>query len=220
MRRARSGASRVLTARQAQALDRRALEAYGISTLVLMENAGRSVADAAAALRPRRKKIAVFCGKGNNGGDGFVAARHLLARGIRPDVYLAGSISDVGREARVNLDILLKSGQKVREVLPGAVSRIKTVTYGLIVDALLGIGLTGDVRGVCGDLIALINASKARILSVDIPSGLDAATGRILGQCVHADLTVTFAARKRGMTIGAGPGVCGAVVVADLGVLF
>jgi hydroxyethylthiazole kinase-like uncharacterized protein yjeF len=215
---ASSGASRVLTARQARALDRRALDAYGISTLVLMENAGRQIAAEAVRCYQGRKRIAVFCGKGNNGGDGFVAARHLLAQGIRPDVYLAGRISEARNEARANLDILLKLKTKVIEVLPDSVSLIKTAPYGLIVDALLGIGLTGEVRGVYGDLIALINASKARVLSVDIPSGLDAATGRALGQCVHADRTVTFVALKRGMTVHDGPRACGAVTIADLGI--
>ncbi|MFA6384931.1 MAG: NAD(P)H-hydrate epimerase, partial [Candidatus Omnitrophota bacterium] len=125
---------------------------------------------------------------------------------------------DVGNEAGINLNILLKLGQKVTEVTPATVSRVDTRPYGLIVDALLGIGLTGDVGGIMGRLISLINISNARILSVDIPSGLDATTGRILGDCVRADKTVTFVAKKRGMTIKSGARVCGTIVVADLGV--
>ena len=213
-----SGIRRFLTARQAKELDIRAAADYGISTLVLMENAGRQVAEEAAQLYRGVKKIAVFCGKGNNGGDGFVAARHLRLHGRHPHVYLAGKFSDVKNEARVNLDILLKLKQKVIEISPVAVSRLRTDCYGLIIDALLGVGLTGEVRGVYSGIIALINASDVRVLSVDIPSGLDATTGKELGRCVKADRTITFVAKKRGMTINAGPRSCGTVTVADIGI--
>jgi hydroxyethylthiazole kinase-like uncharacterized protein yjeF len=209
--------ARLLTAGQAKALDERALSDYGISTLVLMENAGRHVAQEAIALSVRATKIAIFCGKGNNGGDGFVAARHMIAHGIKPDVFLAGRICDVRGEALINLRILLKLKQKITQVSDKNVSRLRTNPYGLIIDALLGVGLSGEVRGVYKDLIGLINSSGARILSVDIPSGLDATTGEVLGCCVKADRTVTFVAKKRGMAFADGPGYCGRAVVADLG---
>jgi len=183
-----------------------------------MENAGRQVADAALRMYRGRAGIAIFCGKGNNGGDGFVAARHLVIRGIRPQVLLAGRIPDVRGEARSNLDILLKLKQRIVEISPEAAPCIKARSCGLIIDALLGVGLTGEVRGICQDLIAVINGSRCRVLSVDIPSGLDATTGKVLGCCVKADTTVTFAAKKRGMTAGAGPRVCGRIVVADIGI--
>jgi len=209
--------ARLLTGLQAKALDNRALIDYGISTLVLMENAGRQVCNEAIASAIRGKKTAFFCGMGNNGGDGFVAVRHMLAQGIKPDIYLAGSISDVSGEARTNLNILLKLKQKITQVSDRDVSRLKMDPYGLIVDALLGVGLSGDVRGIYKDLIGLINSSRALILSVDIPSGLDATTGKVLGCCVKADKTITFAAKKRGMVIAEGPRYCGRIVVAGLG---
>jgi hydroxyethylthiazole kinase-like uncharacterized protein yjeF len=214
-----SKAPRLLTCAQAKALDTRALVHYGISTLVLMENAGQKVAEEILQSYAGKKRIAIFCGKGNNGGDGIVAARHLLARGIQPKVYLAGMIKDVGKEARANLDILLKLQQKVTEVSEENLSRISVGNYGLIVDALLGVGLSGPVRGVYAGIIDMINSSNCRIISVDIPSGLDATTGKIHGCCVKADKTITFVAKKRGMALNDGPSHCGKVLVTDLGIL-
>jgi hydroxyethylthiazole kinase-like uncharacterized protein yjeF len=209
--------SRILTASQAKSFDSRALHDYGISTLVLMENAGRHVCREAILSHVRGMKIAVFCGKGNNGGDGFAAARHMLCQGIKPDIYLACRIGDVRSEAGANLQILLKLKQKITQVSDRAASRLKMGPYRLIVDALLGVGLSGEVRGIYKDLIGVINSSGARIISVDIPSGLDATTGKVLGCCVKADKTITFVAKKRGMVIADGPRYCGRIDVVGLG---
>ena len=209
-----------LTAAQAKAIDLKAKDALGISTLVLMENAGRAVADEARALLKSKKRVVIFCGKGNNGGDGFVAARHLLSRGITPDIFLATKIKEIENEAKSNLGILLKLQQKVTEVNERnlALLRDKIRKYDLIIDALLGVGIAGQVRGVYKDLIEIINSSKVTILAVDIPSGLDATTGKVLGCCVKANTTITFIAKKRGMVMAAGPRVCGKILVADLGI--
>lgn len=211
---------KLLTSRQAKAIDIKAKEQFGISTLVLMENAGRSVAEEAMKSLRGRKPVAIFCGKGNNGGDGLVAARHLLARGIKPDVFLAGNICDVCNEAKINLDILIKLKQKIIEVNENNLSLVKKriSKYSLIVDALLGVGLKGEVKAIFRDLIGIINNSKAYILAVDVPSGLDATTGKVLGCCVKADKTVTFVAKKKGMVLGVGPSYCARVIVRDLGV--
>lgn len=212
--------SRLLTAKAAKNIDLRAKELLGISVLALMENAGRSIAEEASRAPSKIKSIALFCGKGNNGGDGFVAARHLLARGLKPDIFLAGSIPEVKDEARINLEILLRLKQKITEINRGGLFLIKRKSsrYGLIIDALLGVGLIGEVRGVCAELIPMLNTLGAHILSVDIPSGLDATTGKILGCCIKAHKTITFVARKRGMVFGEGPKYCGKVVVKDLGI--
>ncbi len=213
---------RIITAKQAKEIDIKAHEKFGISTLVLMENAGRAVANEVLESLDSKKSIAIFCGKGNNGGDGFVAGRHFLIRGIKPDIYLAGRIQDVGGTARINLDILLKLKQKIIEVEEnlGLVIKNKFSKHDLVIDALLGVGLFGEVRGIYRDLIGIINTSRAYILSIDIPSGLDATTGKILGYCVKADKTVTFVAKKRGMVIGDGPKYCGKIAVRDLGIPF
>ena len=208
------------TAAEAKKIDGEIQRAYGMSVLVLMENAGRAVAEEAERELTQQSRIVVFCGKGNNGGDGFVAARHLWSRGFRPEVFLAGKKKEVKNEARVNLGILLKLNMKVLEVSEKTVGSVgrKICSCDMVIDALLGVGLSGEVRGVCRGLIQAINASQSYILSVDIPSGFDATTGAQLGCCVKADKTVTFLAPKRGMLIGSGPFHCGKVVVKDLGI--
>jgi NAD(P)H-hydrate epimerase len=240
----------LLSVRQAKEIDKKARELLGISTLVLMENAGRAVAEELMRMPCRKGKVAVFCGntrskrmlrcaafcsntpskrmlrcaifcgKGNNGGDGFVAARHLLLRGIRPDIFLAADIGEVKNEARTNLDILLKLKQEIFKVRQDNLYLVKSrlKRYSLIVDALLGIGLVGQVNGMFGDLIGMINIAKAKRLAVDVPSGLDADNGKVLGRCIKADTTVTFVDKKRGMVVGEGPKYCGRIVVKDLGV--
>lgn len=210
----------ILTSAQAKELDIKAKDKFGISILVLMENAGRAVAQETIKILRKKRTVAIFCGRGNNGGDGFVAARHLLVQGIKPDIFLAGYTCDVQNEAKVNLDILLKLKQKITEVDEENLHLVKNkiYKYTLIIDALLGVGLSGEVRGIFRDLIGIVNLSKAKVLAVDIPSGLDATTGRILGCCVKADKTITFVAKKRGMVVGEGPKYCGRVVVKDLGI--
>lgn len=213
---------RLLTARRAKTIDLKLKEKLGISTLVLMENAGRQVAEETLeALKNKRiSKIAIFCGRGNNGGDGFVAARHLLTFDLKPDIFLAGKMNDVSNEARINLEILRKLKQNIVEVNQNNLDFVKKKIskYSLIIDALLGVGLSGEVRGIFKSLIEIINSSGAYILSVDIPSGLDVTKGKVLGCCIKADETVTFMAKKRGMVLGDGPKYCGRVVVKDLGI--
>ncbi|MBN1913886.1 MAG: NAD(P)H-hydrate epimerase [Candidatus Omnitrophica bacterium] len=212
---------RLLSSNQAKRVDSKAERSLGLPVLLLMENAGSRLAqEAIKSLKGRFSRVAVFCGKGNNGGDGLVCARHLLASGFKPDIYLAAKKKEIGREAGINLEVLIKLKAKVTEVKAKNLARVrkKIAGSGLIIDALLGVGLKGEPRGLYPDLIGLINACGARVLSVDIPSGLDATTGKIPGSCVKADLTVTFVAKKRGMALADGPRVCGKIVVRDLGV--
>ncbi len=208
---------KLLTAKTARAIDSKIREKFGISTLVLMENAGAAVAREILESWKGKKKIAIFCGKGNNGGDGFVAARHLLTRGIKPDIFLAGKHAEVKGEAKVNLEIIIKLGLKVFEIEDVVFHKININKYGLIVDALLGVGLAGPPRGIYAALIQLINSSRAEIIAVDIPSGLDATSGKASDFCVKADKTITFIAQKRGMVIRDGLKYCGKIITADLG---
>lgn len=191
--------SKILTVQEAKAIDRES-QRLGLSTLVLMENAGRAVADEALKILTRHQPVFLFCGKGNNGGDGFVAARHLLTRGIKLEIFLATTSPEVKNEAGVNLQILLQLKQKVQPIRKDNLHlvRKKIPKNSLLVDALLGVGLQGEVRGIFRPLIEMINASRGYVLSVDIPSGLDADTGKILGCCVKAQRTVTFVAKKKG----------------------
>jgi len=208
---------KTLTVSQVRMLDKKAQEVYGVSALILMENAGRAVADEAAALK--KKEIAVFCGKGNNGGDGLVCSRHLLAMGMKPDIFLAGEMSELKAEAKLNLGILLKLKHKIFEVNRRNIGSLKKklARYDLIIDAVFGVGLKGAVEGFAAEIIELINHSGAYILSVDVPSGLDADTADAPGACIRANKTVTFVAVKHGMAGPKGPEYCGKVVVKGLG---
>jgi len=214
---------RTITSAQVKKIDLKAQQRYGLSVFMLMENAGRSVAgEAESFIRNQKRpiKTAVICGKGNNGGDGLVAGRHLLAEGIRLDLFLAGEPSDLKGAAGQNLEILLKLKQRVTPVNQNNIARIKNkiARYDLIIDALFGVGLKGEVRGIYRDLINSINASGAYVISVDVPSGLDADKGRVLGTAVKAERTVTFVAAKPGMFLGKGRKLCGEIRVKNLGI--
>ncbi|MFH1507456.1 MAG: NAD(P)H-hydrate epimerase [Candidatus Omnitrophota bacterium] len=210
---------RLLTSALAKRLDLIAVKKLGISTLVLMENAARAVAQEILN-DPAHKKIIIVCGKGNNGGDGLAAARHLIAEGLKPRVFIVGNLSSVKNEARVNLNILLKLKIRIIGISPRNFSllRRKLFSADLIVDALLGVGLKGEVGGLVKRVIEAINSSSAKVLCVDIPSGLDATTGQIRGACVRAERTITFVAKKRGMFKNSGPGYCGKILVKGIGI--
>lgn len=208
-----------LSARQAKELDIYLKNVCGVSTLVLMENAGKAIYLEALKTFNKFSKVAILCGKGNNGGDGFVAARHLLAAGFKPRIFLAGRIKEVKGEAGVNLAVLRKLGKKVTIISQDNLDVVKEAIFkcDLIIDALLGVGLKGELRGLIRELIGFVNAAKGFVLSVDIPSGLDATSGRALGVCVNADKTVTFIRRKTGMLKKQGQKYCGKILVENLG---
>jgi len=215
--------STTITSAQVRKIDLKAQERYGLSVFMLMENAGRAVAAEAESFIQKQKRpirTAVICGKGNNGGDGLVAGRHLLAGKIGIDFFLVGEPSDLKGAAGQNLEILLKLKQRVTRVGQKNITRIKNKIgrYDLIIDALFGVGLKGEVRGVYRDLINSINASRAYVISVDVPSGMDADTGRVLGAAVKAEKTITFVAAKSGMFLGKGRKLCGEIRVKNLGI--
>jgi NAD(P)H-hydrate epimerase len=209
-----------LSVSQAKDLDRRAQEELGIDVLVLMENAGRAVAEVATKMLGHKKRIAVFCGKGNNGGDGFVCARHLLVNKKLVDIYLVGKISQLKGPALANLNISLNLGKKIHEI-PDLWSWQKTKQkikdYDLIIDGLLGIGLRGDVEEPLSTIIKDLNNSKVAIISIDTPSGLDADTGKPCGVSIKAAKTVTFVASKKGFLKKEAKIYTGRVIVKDLG---
>jgi len=189
---------KVLTAEQMRKVDQVTME-RGIPGLVLMENAGHRVVEVMAEeFRPlSAHRIVVFCGKGNNGGDGFVVARQLFTR-IRPKalwVVLAGDPAELKGDAAANYQMLRACGCPVHQDLPWE-ARSATI----VVDALLGTGLSGPARGRMLELIDLINQGfpEAKVVAVDIPSGLSSDTGQLLGPAVRADVTVTFTAPKVG----------------------
>jgi len=207
-----------------QAIDRRAIEEFGIPAIVLMENAGRGVAEEALALRRERALLGpVFavCGTGNNGGDGFVAARHLANRGLDVHLFCCGDRWRMDRSgpAGVNLTVCERMGLPLTDVKGIEVVkelRERLRPGGLVVDALFGIGLTRAPREPQASVIAAVIAAGLPVLAVDVPSGLDADTGLPLGVAVRADVTATMACAKAGFR-GQGASCVGRLVVVDIG---
>jgi NAD(P)H-hydrate epimerase len=211
----------VVTATEMRALDRATIDEVGIPAFTLMETAGRAVAATACEmLADKRGHVAIVCGPGNNGGDGFVAARVLRAAGYDAVVYLATPRAKLAGDALRHCEILERVGGMVRLVdSPSALASRGASIAGaaLAIDALFGIGTVRPVEGHFADVVAAIDGAKRR-LAVDIPSGLETDTGRTLGACVHADVTVTMAAAKIALASSPGFAACGRIVVADIGV--
>jgi NAD(P)H-hydrate epimerase len=208
---------RVATAAEMRALDRATIDQVGIPGVVLMENAGVGVVRALLErLGPKlaRARVGIVCGGGNNGGDGYVVARHLWNRGVDARAYVLAQAADVHGDARIQLDAMVRTGVPVVTALD--LLDQETV----IVDALLGTGLKAEVRGAARATIERINALPRRVLrvAVDLPSGLDADTGQPLGACVRADLTVTMGLCKLGCAGAPGFEWCGDLVVVDIGI--
>lgn len=201
-----------LTRLQARALDRIATEAFHLPSIVLMENAGIGVARIARGmLRRGRGVVRVFCGPGNNGGDGLAAARHLHNAGIRVLVHLLAPEAAYSGDAGVNLAVVRAAGlEVVRDPAPGPAA--------LVIDAVFGTGLDRPIVGPMREAVAAVAACEAPVLAVDLPSGLDADSGLPLGCAVRADVTATMAAPKRGLLVGEGPAHAGKIRVVDLGV--
>jgi len=204
-------------------IDRISFNRYGIPGVVLMENAALKVVEEleASLAGVRGKNIVMFAGKGNNGGDVFAAARHLVIRGAKVSVYLVGEKNGVKGDARINLDILEKIGLQVNEITDSSNSdSIKSILKNAdaVVDGIFGTGLNKDVSGLAYDAINLINGSGRWVLAVDIPSGLNGESGKVMGTCVKADKTVTFGLPKLGLLVHPGCEYAGDLVTADIGI--
>jgi NAD(P)H-hydrate epimerase len=212
---------KILTAAEMREVDRLTTVRFRVPSLTLMENAGQSVAEFILSRFSdvARRRVVVLCGKGNNGGDGFVVARHLRKMGAQPAVYLIGDPRDVKGDAATNLRRWKKSGKLYvdrdatqREWLP--------LSSGVIVvDALLGTGVRGVVEGRMREAIDSVNGREPGciVVSVDIPSGLHADTGDVQGAAIAADFTVTFTAPKPGLILGEGGRRVGQLLVRQIG---
>jgi NAD(P)H-hydrate epimerase len=213
----------LVTAAQMQAMDRAAIADFGLPGRVLMENAGRGVVQALLQTwgEPAATPIGIAAGRGNNGGDGFVVARYLAQRGHAVVVFLLSVRDRVGGDAAANLALLDPLGVPVRQVPDAAAfarheAEMRHCRFW--VDAIFGTGLNAEVGGVQAAMIDLINAAGRPVLAVDIASGLEADTGRVLGRAVRADLTVTFARAKIGHWMHPGAALTGRLFVADIGI--
>lgn len=205
----------VLSPDEMRRADERAI-AGGVSAEILMDRAGRAVARAAIALAGGRygKRALVLCGKGNNGGDGFVAARELARAGMAV-TCLTTSTDEPSGAARHHLELMVRAGVKPRPFQPGSIA---TRHVDVIVDAIFGTGFHGRLQGSAAAAIDAVNASGVPVVAVDIPSGVDGGTGEIQGVAIRASLTVTFAARKIGTVLMPGRAYTGEVIVADIGI--
>jgi NAD(P)H-hydrate epimerase len=213
-----------ITRQQAREVDWRAIEQYGMTGLVLMENAGRGVADClcrlAAGPSGQLGRIAICCGKGNNAGDGFVIARHLDLRGADVRVLVWADPAELTGDAGANFQIIRHAGLSIKvfgnlhasALLAGQLSGVEW-----IVDALLGTGARGEPRPPLDTVIEQLNASPARRLAVDLPSGLDCDTGEAAEHTILADETCTFVAMKRGFLRPGADRYTGRVHVLDIG---
>lgn len=209
-----------LTREQVRAFDNHAIEQLGIPAVVLMENAGRGAAHVLRSLGIHGP-VVIACGKGNNGGDGLVIARHLANAQCDVSVVLFAQPNDLSPDAAIQWNIVQNmrlAAQIVSKPLDEMILAAAFAKADWIVDALFGTGLTGPVRAPFDRVIASINDSPARVLAMDIPSGLDADTGEPLGSTIRAEHTVTFVAPKLGFRNPAAAAFTGRVHVADIGV--
>lgn len=209
----------VLTRDEILTVEQKTEEVYGISRLILMENAGRTLAEIVRkASRKKYKKICVVSGKGNNGGDGFVTARYLFNTGLDvkviitnpPEEFSALSFTNYKILCKMEIDTFLLNTNRDR-----CISIIKEAD--ITVDAILGTGIKGRVTGVAEEAISLINEYGRFVICADIPSGLDADSGIVHGKCVKGNITVSFGFAKKGFYINSGPEYCGKIVVTDIG---
>jgi NAD(P)H-hydrate epimerase len=202
-------------------LDERAIHVHGIPGAVLMENAGRGAADVILGYlgsTRRSARVDILCGKGGNGGDGFVVARWLKRAAVRPRVWLAAPVEEIRGDPALKLRELRRVGIRPRAVTDDAAVAESLRRTDLIVDALLGTGARGVPSGPTARLIELINASGRPVIALDVPSGASPDGGSPPGPAVRAALTVTFGGLKRGLLIGPGAGLAGRLQVAPIGV--
>jgi hydroxyethylthiazole kinase-like uncharacterized protein yjeF len=213
---------KIVTVAQMQALDRRTIQEAGVPSLTLMERAGAGVASALESVfgPVSGTRVAILCGKGNNGGDGLVTARHLARRRALVDVVLLGKPSELSPDAKAMRQRLRAApGRSVIHAgLPPDRLRAILARSDVIVDALLGTGLSAPVTGSYRAAIEAMNKADRPIVAVDLPSGIDGDTGTVLGEAVRASLTVTFGLPKLGLFVGAGIDHAGRVRVADIGI--
>ena len=208
-----------LTRDEIRGIDRCAIE-MGVPGVVLMENAGRNVADAVEAFvggpSGGSAKVAIVAGGGNNGGDGFVVARHLALRNHPVTVFLVAPREKISGDAEINFNILLALSFDIRQGTDALAGELKT--YDVIVDAVGGTGVRGELRGWMLEAVNQINQAARPVVAVDVPTGLDCDAGMPSGPCVRADLTVTFVTIKTGFKNPMSKEFTGIIKVADIGI--
>jgi NAD(P)H-hydrate epimerase len=206
---------------QMQALDKKAIETYGIPSIVLMENAGKVVVDEIIKARNTYSKVIIVCGPGNNGGDGFVIARHLYNLFVPVKVFVVGKASELNHDAMLNYSILKKLDFEIDEISDDA-GLIKFEKFlrrdNLIVDSIFGTGMSREIQGIFAKVIIAINEMADMVLSVDLPSGINGNDGHVLGVAVEADKTVALVIPKVGNIMFPGSDYNGELIIKGIGV--
>ncbi|HEU5163545.1 MAG TPA: NAD(P)H-hydrate epimerase, partial [Thermoanaerobaculia bacterium] len=212
---------KILDSDQMRSIDRRATEEFGVPSILLMENAAVAVADVVAERFPEAARVAIFCGTGNNGGDGFALARHLASRGIETGIFLFGDRSRIAGDALANLEACDRLGLAVAPI-DNADRLDRAIVFAsrsdLVVDAIFGTGLARAATGLHADAIIALGALEVPVLAIDVPSGIDASRANPPGPAVEAAITVTFAAPKIAHVFSPAADYCGEVVVADISI--
>ena len=212
----------VVTPRQMQEIDARAIKKYKMPGLILMENAARALAEKALEMPAQNSPatVCIICGPGNNGGDGLAAARLLKEQGCEVQVFLLGSLSQLKGDARTNAQKLRAAKIKVNEIKGGAgITALKAglKKTSLVIDAIFGTGFKGTASKLAGQAIEAINSSGKIVLSSDIPSGVNGENGQVTGPAVKADATVSMGLPKTGLLFYPGKELAGEVSIADIG---
>ncbi len=208
---------KISTVQEMRNLDKKATEQYGIPDDILMENAGEAVC--AAVLKNvgiKGKKFVIFCGTGNNGGDGFVAARKLHSNGGKVKVFITGEKDKIKGAAARNLEIILRIPLDIEVIKTVQSAKTDIIESDAVIDSLFGTGLTRDVEGKYREIIRVINDCGRVIFSIDIPSGINGNTGKVMGTAVNADYTVTFGLPKIGNVLYPGYENCGKLYVSHI----
>jgi len=214
---------RVLNTQQMREADRRTIDDVGIPSIVLMENAGRqAVAAMEAAFEDlSTSHVGVLCGRGSNGGDGFVVARTLVQRGVETSVFLLGSVADVRGDARINLDVLGRIGLTVVEITTAQEWELHFSEISqceVLVDAILGTGFHGKLSGLLETVVADVNGLGVPVVSIDLPTGVSADSHELEGEAIDAAMTVTLAAPKLPLVLPPADSYSGDLVIADIGI--
>ncbi|MDP2891914.1 MAG: NAD(P)H-hydrate epimerase, partial [Bacillota bacterium] len=208
---------KAVTPEEMKGLEKRLIEA-GIPSILLMENAAAGIARAVST-ENQRCPVYIFCGRGNNGGDGLASARHLAALGFDSRIALLGTGSELKGDAKANLEMAVALGIPILEITEEAQldSFCQGMQEGAIVDALLGTGLSKEVDGLYKTAIERMNSCGLPVYSADIPSGIDGETGRVMGAAVRAEATITFLCAKTGLLLYPGREYAGRLIIKDLG---
>ena len=214
---------KLLKADEMKDIDRRASSEFGIPSIILMENAGLRTLEVIEEILggTKNRLLIILAGKGNNGGDGLVIARHLINSGAMVETYLTGQVEELTQDSRTNYEILLKMGARI---FPLSSEKdldrlmLSLMNADLIVDALYGIGFKGSLNQFDSRLVKMVNWCRAPVVAVDIPSGVEADTGRVHGDAIKASHTVTFALPKIGLVLEPGKEYVGTLSVADISI--